>query len=102
MTVPNDHLAPEADPALADVETAGLDLAAAYDSGDPPRIDRAAAAYIAACELYDAAAARQQHAEATAADVIDADQLAAMGTESVMPDGYVAPCCGYPDPEAGA
>jgi hypothetical protein len=91
MTVPNDYLAPVADSALADVEMAGLELAAAYDSGDPLRTDRAAAAYIAACELYDAAAGGRQAL---------ADEMAAMGPESVMPDGYAAPCCGYPEPEA--
>jgi hypothetical protein len=36
-----------------------------------------------------------------AADVLavrDADALAAMGPESVMPAGYEGPCCGYPSP----
>ena len=44
------------------------------------------------------ALAREDQAAAVAG--VDAEQLAAMGTQSVMTDP--APCCGYPEMEAGA
>ena len=44
------------------------------------------------------ALAREDQAAAVAG--VDAEQLAAMGPESVMTEP--APCCGYPDPEAGS
>ena len=43
------------------------------------------------------ALAREDQAAAVAG--VDAEQLAAMGPESVMTEP--APCCGYPDAEAG-
>ena len=43
------------------------------------------------------ALAREDLAAAVAG--IDAEQLAAMGPESVMSEA--SPCCGYPEPEAG-
>jgi hypothetical protein len=77
------------DSALAAVEVAGLEVAAAYDSGDPLRIDRAAAAYINADAAYDVVHLTPM-----------ADELAAMGPESVMTE--LSPCCGYPEAEAEA
>lgn len=44
------------------------------------------------------ALAREDQAAAVAG--VDAEQLAAMGPESVMTGP--APCCGYPEPEAGS
>jgi hypothetical protein len=91
MTANLDHL-------LAHVEAAGLDVAAAYDSGDPLRIDRAAMAYIDASAAYMGATAHPAgdgpERQALAAE------LAAMGPESVMTEP--APCCGYPEMEAGS
>ena len=75
--------------ATAAVDALSASAEAHRASGDMPR--------VAETETW-LALAREDQAAAVAG--VDAEQFAAMGAESVMTGA--APCCGYPETEAGS
>jgi len=76
------------DGAAASVDALSASAAAQRADGDMTRLAETAAWLALAREDLDAAVAG-----------VDAEQLAAMGPESVMTEA--SPCCGYPEMEAG-